>query len=42
MAILEAKELSYKYGQTPVLDDISFEVDKGRFLAVGPGNVSEE
>jgi iron complex transport system ATP-binding protein len=38
MAILEAKGISYKYGETAVLDNISFEVNKGTFLAVAGPN----
>lgn len=38
MAIIEAKDLSYKYGKTPVLKNVSFEINEGSFLAVAGPN----
>ncbi|MBW8016533.1 MAG: ABC transporter ATP-binding protein [Planctomycetes bacterium] len=38
MAIVEVKDLSYKYDKTPVIENISFQVNKGTFLAVAGPN----
>jgi len=38
MAIIEAKDISFGYASTPVLDKLSFDVEKGTFLAVAGPN----
>ncbi len=39
---IEVKNLSFSYGQRPVLQDISFSVEKGQFLSIlGPNGVGK-
>ena len=39
---IEVKNLSFSYGDRPVLHDISFSVDKGEFLSIlGPNGVGK-
>lgn len=40
MAIVEARNLSYKYTKTLVLENINIEIDKGSFLAIAGPNGS--